>query len=81
MLVVLPGAGPSDSRSRGRTSAICSGVIPEREYEEPRNRGRQVFILNKVLLEVPSEFARNLLWRVATSGQRAGVLLLFVAQS
>src|SRR5437667_7520723 len=40
-----------NSSSRGRTSAICSGVIPAREYEEPRNRGRVTSILNKVLLD------------------------------
>src|SRR5437763_11134794 len=38
------------STSRGRTSAICSWVIPARQYEEPRNRGRVICILNKVLL-------------------------------
>src|ERR1022692_295128 len=39
-----------NSSSRGRTSAISSGVIPARQYEEPRNRGKQVSIPNKVLL-------------------------------
>src|SRR6266550_3716933 len=46
-----PSIPPANSASRGRTSAICSGVIPAREYEEPRNRGRVTSILNKVLLE------------------------------
>src|SRR6266576_2463715 len=46
-----PSIPPANSASRGRTSAICSGVIPAREYEEPRNRGRVTSILNKVLVE------------------------------
>src|SRR6266496_2983052 len=46
-----PSIPAANSASRGRTSAICSGVIPAREYEEARNRGRVTFILNKVLLE------------------------------
>src|SRR5437773_4144138 len=46
-----PSIPPANSASRGRTSAICSGVIPAREYEEARNRGRVTFILNKVLLD------------------------------